>query len=117
MSKMSYKMFIDDERAPPGDGIWVIVRNFADFKLAIDNWGFPYRISFDHDLGSNEPTGYDIAHWMVDTDLNLSGAFIPADFTFTVHSQNPVGAANIQGLLDNYLSHRTLTDKIILATN
>jgi hypothetical protein len=114
---MSYRMFIDDERTPPGDGIWIIVRSFDDFTFALEMWGFPYYISFDHDLGDGVPTGYDIAHWIVGTDLNAGGKFLPADFAFTVHSMNPIGAANIQGLLDNYLAHRTLTDKIVSATN
>jgi hypothetical protein len=31
---------------------------------------------------------------------------LPADFDFYVHSQNPVGAANIEGLMRQYLSVR-----------
>jgi hypothetical protein len=114
---MIYNMFIDDERMPPGTDFWIIVRNFADVQEAVSNWGCPQQISFDHDLGDGEPTGYDIAHWLVEADMNAVGAFIPADFTFVVHSMNPIGAANIQGLLDNYLSHRTLSEKIVLGTN
>lgn len=30
----------------------------------------------------------------------------PADFAFFVHSQNPVGKANIEGLLNNYLEFK-----------
>jgi hypothetical protein len=30
---------------------------------------------------------------------------IPDDFQFYVHSRNPVGRANIEGLLNNYLEH------------
>lgn len=112
---MSYKLFVDDERMPAGIG-WIIVRNFADVKFAINNWGCPEKISFDHDLGDGEPTGYDIAHWLVNMDMDACGEFLPANFSFVVHSQNPIGAANIQGLLDNYLSHRALTSKLNVAT-
>jgi hypothetical protein len=42
---------------------------------------------------------------MVDyADLDVSGRFIPDQFEFAVHSANPVGSANLQGLLESYLS-------------
>jgi hypothetical protein len=65
----------------------------------------PSYISFDHDLGDNEPTGYDIAKTIVDVDMEAVNeeAKLPKDFHFYVHSQNPIGKANIEGLLNNYL--------------
>lgn len=68
----------------------------------IDKRGCPNHISFDHDLGMEERTGYDFADWLVDKDLDNPG-FLPSDFTYNVHSANPVGAANIRGLLSRYL--------------
>lgn len=72
--------------------------------------GCPSLISFDHDLGleddGSEKTGYDLAKWLVETDLDMDGNFIPEGFEFHVHSSNPVGAANISGLLNSYLSNR-----------
>ena len=98
------KLFIDDIRDPASDG-FVIVRSAAYAYEFMINQGCPDFISFDHDLGeSDAPTGFDIAKWMVNRDLDCNGQFIPRDFEFHVHSANPVGAANIQGLLNNYLA-------------
>lgn len=51
------------------------------------------------------PTGYDFAKWMVDMDMENIYKF-SKDFTFNVHSANPVGKANIESYLNNYLSFR-----------
>lgn len=99
-----YKMFIDDERFPPNDGAidWEICRSAYEVKSMIARYGFPYHVSFDHDLGQDTPTGHDIAKMIVELDLDNN--CIPEGFTFYVHSQNPVGAANITGLLGGYLA-------------
>jgi hypothetical protein len=102
------KLFIDDERFPPDDETeWKIVRTVPEAKLWIGEHGCPDFISFDHDLG-DEVGGdaIELVHWLIETDLNADGAFIPRDFTYYVHSQNPVGVKNIQGWLDGYLSQR-----------
>ncbi|GAB3824380.1 cyclic-phosphate processing receiver domain-containing protein [Hymenobacter jeollabukensis] len=39
-------------------------------------------------------SGYDCAKWLVEQELLVE--------RFNVHSANPVGAANIRGLLENY---------------
>ena len=65
--------------------------------------GMQGYISFDHDLGENERTGYDIAKLLVDLDMNGEREFaLPAEFEFYVHSQNPIGKANIEAYLNNY---------------
>jgi hypothetical protein len=46
----------------------------------------------------------DFAKWLV--NLDLDGILMPDDFQFHVHSANPTGAANIQGLLDNYMASK-----------
>jgi hypothetical protein len=97
------RIFIDDERMPSDDAI--VVRDFAAFKAHVRRYGFPKFISFDHDLGDGQPSSFDIAKWIVANDIRRAG-FIPADFTFYVHSQNPVGAENIRRLLDAYLDFR-----------
>ena len=113
---MTWNLFLDDERTPdhvtwaPWDvrmkyhnEQWVICRNRADVVLTIMSRGMPSYISFDHDLGQDEPTGHDIAKLIVDWDMNDRYYSLPEDFSFYVHSQNPIGKANIEGLLNNYL--------------
>ncbi|MFT6091850.1 cyclic-phosphate processing receiver domain-containing protein [Sulfitobacter sp.] len=110
---MTYRLFIDDERFPPEDGQeWYIARNLTEVASIIKDLGPPDFISFDHDLGEEEHTGYEIAKRFVAGDLGeLEGtAFdkgLPKDFSFYVHSQNPVGAKNICSLLNGYLEFRS----------
>ena len=105
MAHMSYKLFIDDERFPPDDGkFWRIARSMDQVKDVLTHFGFPKFVSFDHDLGENQPTGFDIAKWFVEVDLDYH--IIPSDFDFYTHSQNPIGAKNITELLRSYLKQR-----------
>lgn len=103
---MAYALFIDDERKPPThDGRnWIIARDKMDVELIIWREGFPSHVSLDHDLGTDY-TGYDIAKWLVDLDM-CGELLFPENFTYYVHSQNPIGKANIEGYLDNYLKQR-----------
>ena len=106
------KLFIDDIRNPVEHDFF-IVRSAKDAYEFMEEFGCPNHISFDHDLGaSNAPTGFDIAKWMVEHDLDDNGDFIPRDFTFYVHSANPVGTANIEGLLNNYLAVKDIHDDL-----
>lgn len=107
---MDYTLFLDDERMPPDamKGPVVIVRNVEDAKNMVVLLGLPTFISFDHDLGENQPTGHDFAKWLVDYDLSNNGGVFDIrlyknGFQYYVHSQNPVGKANIEGLLEPYL--------------
>lgn len=100
-----WNLFIDDERFPPNDGKnWVICRTKMQVISAIfsNNKTVANYISFDHDLGENEATGYDIAKWIVENDMEGVIA-IPDNFQFYVHSQNPIGKKNIESYLNNYL--------------
>ena len=101
---MTYRLFLDDERFPADDGYdWVIVRTGeAAIKYVCEN-GFPSFVSFDHDLGDGI-TGKDVAKWLIERDLDHSD--MPDDFDFTVHSQNPVGAKNIEMTLGRYIRYR-----------
>jgi hypothetical protein len=83
----------------------VICRSYREAVGAVLYHGAPMLVSFDHDLGEDTETGYDFAKWLVEADLD--GRIILLDnFTFTVHSANPVGAENIQKLLDAYLKFK-----------
>jgi hypothetical protein len=100
---MTFKLFIDDERFPPSDGDeWVICRNLVEVQAVVAERGWPNFISFDHDLGHGEPTGMDIAKWLVEYDLD--NQIMCDGFDYYVHSQNVPGTINIRGLLDGYLT-------------
>ena len=87
---MIWKMFIDDERFPV-ESDQVIVRSVEEAQKLIYKRGCPIEINFDHDLGDNVPTGFDLAKWLVEKDLDGNGNFISQDFRFYIHSQNPTG--------------------------
>ena len=111
---MTWNLFIDDERFPvdePGM-FWEIARNYSEVVKLIEEKGMPSYISFDHDLGDFENgDGYKIAKYLVDLDIYTNYNF-PKDFSFYVHSQNPVGKANIEGLLNGYLKARSRAEEI-----
>ena len=101
-----YKLFVDDEREPVKKFDY-IARDYKETMKIFNKLGCPSYISFDHDLGARSKTGFDIVKDMVERDLNKNGRWIPKNFTYYVHSANPVGKDNIEGLLDNYLERRT----------
>ena len=103
---MKFRLFIDDERFPSGiwrEDEWVIARDYEAACQAVKQRGMPTDISFDHDLGEG-PTGADFADWLIGCMLNKNWKF-PKGFDYYVHSQNPVGAANIRGKMDAALKH------------
>ena len=100
------KLYLDDIRTPKDDD-FIIVRSFQEAVKFVQQNGIPNYISFDHDLGCDEfnniyPSGYDFAKWLIEMDLDNLYKF-PEDFKFNVHSANPIGKANIEGILNNYL--------------
>lgn len=96
---MTWKLFIDDERWPATRG-WVIARSSAEaIEDCNSRKSLPNEIAFDHDLGGDD-TAMRFIRWLV--DMLEDGVYtIPADFKFSVHSQNPIGAANIRGYMEN----------------
>lgn len=100
---MTYKLYLDDIRWPKGQG-WIIVRSYSEAVAHVQKYGFPYLVSFDHDLGDDSKSGHDFAKWLVAQDLVYGS--MPDDFQFNVHSANPVGLANIEGLLRSYMAFR-----------
>jgi hypothetical protein len=101
-----YKMFIDDERFPVGDD-FVICRTSDSAIQYMSHNGAPSYISFDHDLGGND-TAMKVVHWMINLDIDSGGSFLPDDFSYEVHSQNPVGRSNILGALSAYFLFRSV---------
>lgn len=100
------KLYLDDLRPLPNDS-YFLVRSYDEAVNYVKQNGIPNFISFDHDLGVNEndnllPSGYDFAKWLVEMDMENIFIF-PNDFSFFVHSANPIGKTNIETYLNNYL--------------
>lgn len=97
---MGYNLFIDDERFPPDDGRkWIIARSSAEAISIFEDRGVPDFISFDHDLGGDDTSMKFINH-LIELSLDLLHLGIDkraVNFPrhYTVHSQNPIGAQNI----------------------
>lgn len=106
------KLFIDDLRDPPvhefrPEHDYIVIRSYAEAIGWMRQNGCPNFISFDHDLGSIDGLdGVDIVKWMINRDLDSNFTWMPEHFAYTVHSANPVGAANIVGMLDGYIKTR-----------
>ena len=112
---MSYILFLDDIRDPPDRLAGaMIVRSFEQFSTALFRYGCPYCISFDHDLGPVDvnPSGLDCAKLLIELVLN-GDLELPENFTYDVHSMNPVGAENIRMLMNNFLKHMERKDGIL----
>jgi hypothetical protein len=99
-----YRLFIDDLRDPI-DADWRIARTSAEAIGMLEDLGCPSEISFDHDLGGDD-TAMSVVKRLIDLDLDVGCTFIPATFIYSIHSANPVGRENIQGLLCQYLAVR-----------
>ena len=99
---MTYALFIDDERAPPADGrAWIIARTSAEALAIVHRAGWPDYVSFDHDLGGDD-TAMVFVKAVIEILLDHAK---PLPFAWTVHSQNPIGAESITGLLAAYQRH------------
>jgi len=113
MMKTIKNLFIDDERYP--SFIWeenknfIITRNYNETIKYLKSLNTsPIFISFDHDLWIMDnwhiwKTGYDIAKWLVEYDIQKKWEYIPNNFKFHVHSMNPIWWQNIKDYLNNYL--------------
>lgn len=103
----TYKMFIDDERSPAYIGAneddFVVVRTSKEANEYIAKHGMPSFISFDHDLGGDDTamrTVRFIINGVLDGILKM-----PNNFSFDVHSANPVGAANIRSTMSGFVKY------------
>ncbi|WP_341199264.1 cyclic-phosphate processing receiver domain-containing protein [Croceibacter atlanticus] len=102
--------FLNDEGTVPKENThieWVL--SYEQFTQWIERFGLPEIISFDHDLADvfsndrEEKTGMDCAKWLVDYCLD-NNVDLPK---YYVHSANPVGSKNINGLLNNFKIFQT----------
>ena len=111
-SRMKTLIWLDDIRDPAdvrmdwlayspigreAEVIWL--KNYSQFKDWILKNGLPDAICFDHDLGEDTPSGYECAKWLVNYCLDNR---VPSPL-WSSQSANPVGKANINRLLRNFL--------------
>ena len=98
-------LYVDDIRDLPSiyEG-WDVARTYNDaiILLAVNEYD---NISLDHDIASfredgREMTGYDIALYLA--ARKNENKYVPPHIN--VHSANPVGVKNIQGVIDRYLT-------------
>lgn len=128
---MGWNLFLDDERELADvtwvpwqirekyrNEEWVVCRSYGDAMIEILNRGFPNFVSFDHDLGHEKYTGYELAKQLVENDI-ISGSKesrreykFADDFDYYVHSQNPIGKANIEGLINGYLKAKARSAEV-----
>lgn len=102
-----WKLFLDDERYPGKDvdENVVICRSSVEAIEQCKLRGcLPVEIMFDHDLGGDD-TSMRFIRWLVDAlYVNVDYVFkLPSGFTYSVHSQNPIGSANIKAYMDNII--------------
>jgi len=102
-------LFVDDLRNPEDRGFnkeCKVTRSSEETIEWLETNGVPDFISFDHDLGGDD-TAMAVVDFLIERDLDTNGKFIGGDFSFNVHSDNPVGKANIEGKLGGYLKFKT----------
>lgn len=110
---MTWKLWIDDESFNPE----AIVRHAPEgFKIAessvgamnlVLSFGFPAFVDFDHDLGGDDCIGNakvepDCAMKFLNQLRDCYDLHMIKPFDYSIHSQNPVGAKNIQAFMNSW---------------
>lgn len=97
---MNMKLWIDDFRDAP-DVSWTEARKVESAINAVLQFR-PSVISIDHDIENrpDDETFKPVAH--VIGLLYQHDAFFADDLTVVIHSDNPVGARQLQGILTSY---------------
>lgn len=91
------RLFVDDVRAAPDDS-WTVVRDVESAIKYIRQF-LPHTISLDHDAGDTG-TFMPLVYFIGEKYQN--DTFWADDLGILIHSDNPVGAQNIQNVLEEY---------------
>lgn len=99
---MTWNLFLDDERYPTHvdptlDRQWIVARSTEEAIQEVTHRGFPWFMSLDHDLGSNDTT-MDFLRWLV---WEYGGSVVSPP-QYQIHSANPVGAKNIEAFMNSW---------------
>lgn len=96
--KMSYNLFLDDEREPYyNNSDTVICRSTAEAKKYVVANGMPSHLYLDHDLGGDD-TAMVFLKWLANEYWDGTSP-IP---DYSVHSSNPAGRANIISFMETW---------------
>lgn len=98
---MTWRLFLDDCRCPPNQD-FEVARSDHEARELVLELGCPSFMSLDFHLGAGHPTGLDFARWLVEMDRTGIRP-LPEDFSFEVHSSDPVGSREISRLLVAHL--------------
>lgn len=86
----------------------MIARSSEEAIQIFKDRGPPEFISFDHDLGG-EDTSIRYVNWLIDVCLDLESIGVDKKLIklpdYTIHSQNPVGAAAIRSKLESFKTY------------
>lgn len=91
---MKINVYLDDCRPGPLSSEWVIVRS-AKSAMVLLKCGIVNDMSLDHDMGNNEPTGYELLLWMEENNIWPSG-------NISVHSANLSGATKMKLAIESH---------------
>lgn len=102
---MTYKIYLDDLRAPP-DSSWMVARTVDAAKHLISEYGVPNEMSLDHDLG----TGIDAPELLKWIATEFMDGRMPRSILttkVTVHSANIPGILNLRGYWCSFVESQT----------
>jgi len=98
--EMTYKLFLDDLRAPP-DQTWIVARSVASAIEYVQTYGVPLEMSLDHDLGDGRDAPAFVSYLINEfLDDRISGV---TRIKMYVHSANPVGRQNLYGTWESFV--------------
>lgn len=93
------KLWLDDKREMPKDYDFKTYDVEQAKELILT--GSITHVAFDHDLGYNKATGYDLAVWI--EELAFHGKIKP--MTYSIQSDNSVGRIRIRQAMDNAIKY------------
>lgn len=95
-------LFLDDERYP-AEPDCMLARTSYDAIRFTSDWGMPVEMRLDHDLGGDD-TAMEYLNWL-EGELDSGDAHFPKGFSYSIHSQNPIGATNIKNRMEFLLKY------------
>lgn len=91
--KIGKWIWLDDVRKPNHG--FILFKSVPPLKEYYKkNWRDITKMSLDHDLGENTPTGYDFLVWI--EEMVYTGEFDSFPETVRVHSANPIGKKRME---------------------